>query len=168
MSKKKPARTKLQLWKRTADQITQACSGLWPNNNAACNQFVIAVAAQFGVVLNGLADNIVDEIQGAGWTALADGAAAGAAAAQGQLVVGAEKGATHVPPATEGHAVIVVSGPLALNEYPTAFWGSDDPNVRAMGDGTNTVNYAWNKNSRDLVTYAAHDVNAQLKRKVPR
>jgi hypothetical protein len=70
------------------------------------------------------------------------------------LVIGAEKAAIHVPPATEGHAVVVVKGDLAFGKYPLAFWGSTDPDVRRRGDGTKTVNYAWNKNSRDLVTYA--------------
>jgi hypothetical protein len=86
-------------------------------------------------------------------------------ASQGKLVIGGEKSTTHVPPATEGHVVVVVNGTLAMGKYPTAFWGSDDATVRANGDGSKTVNYAWNKNSRDLVTYASHDVSSSVRRR---
>ena len=52
------------------------------------------MAAKFGVTLSGVADDITDEIGGAGWKALQDGAAAGAAAAQGSLVIGAQSETT--------------------------------------------------------------------------
>lgn len=147
---------------RTADDIAKVCSDIWPDNNLFCNKFVIAVAAKLGVTLSGVADKIVDEIAGPGWTPLDyDGAAAAAAAEQGKLVIGAQKGSKHVPPADEGHVVVVVKGDLAFDKYPTAFWGSDVDKIREKGGGDHTVNYAYNKDSRDSVNYASIDVSSK-------
>ncbi len=37
-------------------------------NKKDCNKFVKAVSNNFGITLNGIADDIVDQIQGDGWT----------------------------------------------------------------------------------------------------
>jgi hypothetical protein len=128
--------------------------------------FVIAVAANFNITLNGNADSIVGEIGGASWSSLKDGPAASAAAAQGKFVVGGLTGADTSPAQPHGHVVVVVDGPLDHQKYPTAFWGSDNGSVRKNGDGDHCVNWAWNPASRDKVTYASHDVSAGILKKL--
>ena len=53
-----------------------------------------------------------------------------------------------------GHVVIVVKGPLARGKYPTAYWGSLNPAIRADGGVGTTINFAFNTKARDRVTYA--------------
>lgn len=134
----------------TADDIKTFCENEWEANKSNCSGFVKAVATDLGITLTGQADDIVDQIQGAGWTSIADGVQAKTKAEEGWLVVAGQKGADHVPPATNGHVVVVVSGQLASGKYPTAYWGT----LGAVGKKDTTLNFAWNKESRDNLVYA--------------
>jgi hypothetical protein len=101
------------------DQIITICEQAWPAHQSDCSGFVKAVAAQLGVALNGLADDIVDEIQDEPWEVLDDGpAAAGKAAQAGMFVVGGLKGSDEQQPSQHGHVVVVVAGPLAHARVP--------------------------------------------------
>ena len=121
-------------------------------------KFVIAVAQTVGVVLSGLADDIVTQISGSGWTKLDDGVAASEAAKRGCLVIGgltaAELGDTN------GHVVIVVepTGPLAFGKYPYAYWGSENAAIREKGDERTTLNWAFSKDVRDDIHYASYSL----------
>lgn len=134
-----------------AQKVIDACEEVFDDNSDDCNKFAKAVAATFGVTLTGNADAIVDQVQGDGWTSLADGVEAKAKADDGWLVIGGLKGADQTPPADHGHVVIVVSGPLAHDKYPTAYWGR----LGGGGEKNKTVNYAWKQADRDKVKYAA-------------
>jgi hypothetical protein len=139
----------------SASQIIDRCEAVWDANKADCNAFAKAVASGFQVTLNGQANDIVDQIQSeAGWSRLADGASAKAAADQGKLVIGGLKGGDMATPSAHGHVVVVVSGPLASGKYPTAYWGQ----LNAVGRKNTTVNYAWRAGDRDKVIYAARSV----------
>jgi hypothetical protein len=52
------------------DDIVNACKQLRidPANARECNQFVISVAARFGVTIGGTADEIMEKIAGVDWT----------------------------------------------------------------------------------------------------
>lgn len=139
----------------TADDIIAICERKWDTNKSDCNAFVKAVATDYGISLNGLADEIVTTILGAGWEQLGkDGVAAKAAADSGKLVIGGLKGSDHNPPRDHGHVVIVVSGPLARGKYPSGYWGS----TGGVGKKNATLNYAWNADDRDNVVYGARSV----------
>jgi hypothetical protein len=120
-----------------------------------CSGFAKAVADDLGVVLTGDANGIVDFIQVA-WSPLQDGATARAFASRGFFVIGGVKASRH------GHVVVVVDGPLAHNKYPYAFWGSYQA-LTILGQTVNagfsrghgTLNYAFPKDQRDQVFYAA-------------
>lgn len=134
--------------------VVEACQANYQAHIGDCNGFARAVATAVGVALAGNADRITDVLRSAadGWTALADGTAAAAAAANGQLVIGGLKGSEQATPDPHGHVVVVVPGPLAHDAYPTAWWGSLGGNP-----GQNkTVNWAWTAADRDNVSYAAH------------
>lgn len=133
----------------TAAQIIQVCRDQWPGQKSNCSGFVEAVAKQLGVTLSGLADEIYTEIQGDGWTAIPDGIAAKAAADSGLFVIAALSGDQEVPAQEHGHVCVVVSGPLdsVHEKYPTGFWGQ----LGGVGSEMQTLNYAWNADSRDLV-----------------
>jgi len=134
-----------------SQDVIDACKNNWDANKADCSGFAKTVATALGVTLTGDANSIVDQITGAGWTVLADGAAAKNEADGGKFVVGALKGADNVPVEDHGHVVIVVSGPLAAAKYPSAYWGR----LNGVGEQNKTTNFAWNKDSRDKVTYSA-------------
>jgi|GEM_PF-517007 len=145
--------------KSVADRIIENCERLlkMPENAADCSGFAKALAKEFAVTLTGQANDIVDQLTSAnGWTELGDDAQAGqraaAAAARGELVVGARKEAGN------GHVVIVVKGaPLAHGKYPFAFWGKlNDP---ANAGFNKTVNWAWDQALRDSVTYASRAIS---------
>lgn len=143
----------------TAAKIIQSCKDTWPSKKDACNKFVIEVASKYGVTLTGLADDIVDQIKGGGWTQHGyDGIAAAQAAASGKLVIAGQKSGDHVPPANEGHVAVIIDGPLAHDEYPSGYWGSTDSALRDKGGLGTTINWAWNADSRDTVTYASRAV----------
>ncbi|HEY3782660.1 MAG TPA: hypothetical protein VGL56_16370 [Fimbriimonadaceae bacterium] len=138
----------------TPDRIIASCKAHWPVYKDDCSGFAKAVATDFGVNLTGLADNIYDEIHGPGWTHLANGVEAKEKADTGWLVLGALKGSQNVPAQTHGHVVVVVTGGLNRNKYPTAYWGR----FGGVGKENATVNWAWNPGSRDKVYYAGRAV----------
>jgi hypothetical protein len=137
-----------------AQSIISQCDIVFDANKADCNKFVKAVASHFGIELQGAADSIVDGISGAEWTQLSDGIAAKAQADSGFLVIGGLKGSDMSPPEDHGHVVIVVSGPLAQDKYPTAYWGK----LEGVGSQNKTVNWAWTSANRDKVKYACRSV----------
>jgi hypothetical protein len=140
----------------TAQRIIEACENVFDDNGEDCNKFAKAVATRFNVTLTGNANAIVDQIQGDGWTSLANGVEAKGKADDGWLVVGGLKGADQNPPKANGHVVIVVSGPLAQAKYPTAYWGQ----LGGSGDKNKTVNFAWTLADRDNVIYAARLISS--------
>jgi hypothetical protein len=113
-----------------------------------CSGFVKDVAADLGISLKGQANEIVDTIQKKPWTVLKSGAEAKQKAVLGKFVIGGLKDTPH------GHVVVVVDGPLAHGKYPTAYWGS----LHGIGKKHTTVNWSWNKNDRDKVTYCCVDI----------
>ena len=138
------------------DPVRDACEANFAAHSDDCSGFARAVGAQLGVTLNGLANDIVDTIRGgAPWTPLADGVAAAAAAAAGQLVVGGLRGNEQANPDPHGHVVVVVATlpgqALAHGKYPYAYWGK----LGGTGAEDQTINWAWNTQDRDNVTYAA-------------
>jgi hypothetical protein len=138
-----------------ADRVKAACEACFDAHENDCSGFARAVAAQLGVPLAGLANAIVDTIEGgAGWAQLEDGVAAANAAEAGKFVVGGLRGSDEATPSEHGHVVVVVGRPLAHDAYPSAYWG------RLGGGGKKdmTINWAWNADDRDNVSYAAHDV----------
>lgn len=138
----------------SAQNIINICEANFEANAGNCSGFVKAVAATLAVTLNGLADDIVTQIQTGDWQQLADGVAAAEKAGEGWLVVGGLQGGENVPPQSHGHVVIAVSGPLAHGLYPSAYWGK----LGSVGKKNTTINWAWNTDSRDKVIYAAIQV----------
>jgi len=138
----------------TADDIKQACESCFEANKDNCSGFAEAVADTFDITLTGQANDIADEIRQAGWQLLSDGAEAKEKADAGCFVVAALKGADNVPPQEHGHVAIIVSGPLAQGKYPTGYWGT----LGGTGMKNTTINYAWNKDSRDKVIYASRTI----------
>ena len=134
-----------------AQQVIDTCEADFDAHSGDCSGFVKAVALDLGITLTGLANSICDQIQTDDWEQLADGIEAKSMADQGYLVIGGLKGGDNVPPQAPGHVVVVVSGPLAHAKYPTAYWGK----LGGVGAKNQTVNFAWNAASRDLVIYAA-------------
>ncbi|MEO6978741.1 MAG: hypothetical protein ABI113_10195 [Mucilaginibacter sp.] len=137
-----------------AQKIIDTCEANFDANAGNCSGFVKAVSADLSVTLTGQADDIVDQIQTADWQQLADGVEAKAKADEGWLVVGGLQGGENVPPQIHGHVVIVVSGPLAHDLYPSGYWGK----LGSIGKKNTTINWAWNTDSRDKVIYAAVQV----------
>lgn len=139
------------------DRVTAECLAQWPAHKEDCNQFVKAVAARLGVALSGNADAIVDSIRGAGWTPLADGVAAAAAAERGDFVVGgmksSELGDAH------GHVVVVVRGPLEHGKYPRAYWGSLSETIRDNGGLGKGVNWSFSRDKRDSISFGSRAVD---------
>jgi hypothetical protein len=138
----------------SAADIKAACAAEYAANKDDCNKFAKAVGARFGIQFTGQADDIVDQITGLGWTRLSGGAQAKTMADQGMFVVAGLKGSGHNPPRPNGHVAIVVTGPLAHNRYPTAYWGS----LGGTSGENNTLNFSWNQADRDSVIYAARSV----------
>jgi hypothetical protein len=64
-------------------------------------------------------------------------------AGEGNLVIGGLKAVGH------GHVVIVVSGPVASDKYPTAYWGS----LGGSPAKAKTVNWSWSSRDRDKIIY---------------
>lgn len=137
-----------------ANEIIDQCEAVWDAHKDNCSGFAKAVATKFGVTLTGQANDIVDQIKGSAWTRLSDGAAAKAAADEGKLVIAGMKGADQVPAASNGHIVVVVSGPIHTNRYPSAYWGT----LNGVGRKNTTLNYAWKSGDRDRITYACRVV----------
>lgn len=134
-----------------AKKIIDVCEDEWPTNKSDCSGFVKDVAAALGVSLSGQANDIVDQIAGPGWTKLTDGKAAKQAADEGKFVIGGLNGSDEQTPSAHGHVVVVVSGPLAKDQYPTAYWGT----LGGTGERLRTVNWAWRSIDRDKVLYSS-------------
>jgi hypothetical protein len=140
------------------DRVKDACEACFAAHEDDCSGFAKAVAAQLGVPLAGLANDIVDLISsGNGWKPLEDGAAAAEAAESGRFVIGGLKGPEQAHPSAHGHVVVVVGPPLARDAYPSAYWGR----LGGGGRRDTTVNFAWNVADRDNVFYAQHDLPPQ-------
>jgi hypothetical protein len=133
----------------SGQRVIAACEAVFDHDKSDCSAFARDVAKQVGVTLTGNADAIVDAIR-KDWTKLDDGVAACAAADAGQLVIAGLKGSEQIEPSTHGHVVVVVSGPLAHDKYPSAYWGR----LGGVGARDKTLNYAWRAGDRDAITYA--------------
>lgn len=133
-----------------AKNIIDVCEDEWPANKDDCGGFVKDVAAALGISLSGQANDIVDQIAGPGWNKLTDGQAAKQAADEGKFVIGGLKGSDQQTPSAHGHVVVVVSGPLAKDQYPTAYWGK----LGGTGERAKTINWAWKAIDRDKVLYS--------------
>jgi hypothetical protein len=140
-------------------EIIKACKQLLTitANSRDCNKFVIAIAAKFGVILNGIADQIMTQITNGNWTQHGrDGAFASRAAADGALVVGGMT--SRALGDAHGHVLIVVKGQLANGKYPTAYWGSENALIRPIGALGKTVNFSFLPRDRDNDVYASRSV----------
>jgi hypothetical protein len=138
----------------TAQQIIDECEANFETNKSDCSGFVKSVATAFSINLTGQADNIVDQITSSGWTILSDGIDAKNKADDGLFVVAGLKSFDNVPQQRNGHVAIIVSGELAQQKYPTGYWGK----YGGVGEKNKTINWAWNRDSRDKVIYSAKPV----------
>lgn len=138
-----------------SQEIIDECETQFESHKNDCSGFVKAVSSKFAVSLDGQADNIVDQMQGAGWTKFGkDGVKAKAKADAGWLVIGGLKSEDHNPARNNGHVAIIVKGGLDHNKYPTGYWGSSG----GAAEKNKTVNYAWNSSDRDNVIYCGIEV----------
>jgi hypothetical protein len=141
------------------DAVKDACEACFADHANDCSGFAKAAASRLRVTLQGLANDIVDEVRrDAEWTRLANGVEAAREAAAGKLVIGGLRGDEQTHPDEHGHVVIVVDGPLAHDKYPSAYWGK----LHGGGKENQTVNWAWTEADRDNVTYAAHDITPAI------
>jgi hypothetical protein len=125
--------------------IAEVCEANWAANKSDCSAFVKAVAADLGIQLTGLANDIVDQVGRSPWVSLKkDGVAARSRADAGFFVIGGLKVL-----GGHGHVVVVTPGPLAFSKYPTAYWGR----LNGTGKKNTTINFAWNEADRDKVLY---------------
>ena len=124
--------------------IVRACDANWEANKRDCSAFVKAVASDLGITLTGQANDIVDQIGRAPWTSLSDGVAAKQRAEMGCLVVAGLKDTPN------GHVVVITPGTLDRGKYPTGYWGK----LHSIGKKNTTINYAWDEDDRDNVTYS--------------
>ena len=124
--------------------VVSACQSNWEAHKCDCSGFVKAVASDLGVTLTGMANDIVDQIQAAPWTVVPDGPTAAGKAADGFFVVAGLKDNPH------GHVVVITGSPLAHDKYPTGYWGR----LGGVGCEDQTINWSWNAEDRDKVTYA--------------
>ncbi len=138
-----------------AARIIAACEAEFALAQDDCALFVRRVCGRLGVMVAGNADAIVTAVRGS-WRLLPDGMAAKHAADLGELVVAGLKGNEHARPTAEGHVAVVVAGPLAQGAYPTAYWGQSG----GTGAQGQTLNWAWQRDDRDRVTYAARRLAA--------
>lgn len=130
------------------NKVVQACEKHWEAHKSDCSGFAKAVAQELGISLTGSANDIVDQTQRPPWTVLKSGVEAKYKADEGMLVVGGLKAVGN------GHVVIVVPGPLLHNKYPTAYWGR----LGSTGRKNATVNWSWDEDDRDDVTYSCIQV----------
>jgi hypothetical protein len=129
------------------DKIKIACDKHWKAHKADCSGFVKAVAGELGFTVTGQANDIVDQMATLPWKPLASGKDAKAQADLGYLVLGGLKATSN------GHVVVVVSGPLNRDKYPTAYWGK----LGGEGKKATTINWSWNATDRDKVSYAYYN-----------
>lgn len=138
----------------TAKKIIDVCEDEWPANKSDCSGFVRDAAGALGVTLEGNANDIVDQINSGAWDQIPDGKAAKDAADKGKLVIAGLRGDAQQQPAKHGHVVVVVSGPLSKEKYPTAYWGT----LGGTGERAKTLNWAWRAGDRDRIRYGATSV----------
>lgn len=138
------------------DRVKDACEACFDAHKGDCSGFVRAVGTSLGVTITGLANEITDALSAGGpWRELDDGVAAAASAAAGKFVVAGLRGDEQATPDAHGHVVVVVAGqPLAHEAYPFGYWGR----LGGVGSKNTTINFAWNANDRDNVTYAERDI----------
>lgn len=144
-----------------ASNVISKCEDNWDNFKSNCSGFAEAVAGDLQITLTGQADDIVDQINGAGWTVLkatsgkSPAVMAKEQADAGKFVLAAMKGQDHNPSRKNGHVAIVVSGELdSSGRYPHAYWGA----LGGVGRKNATINYSWNAADRDRVTYSYTDI----------
>ncbi len=125
-------------------RVVSTCEEKWDAHKCDCSGFVKAVASELGITLNGMANDIVDEIQGEPWVVIQNGLEARQKAEDGLFVVAGMKEAGH------GHVVVITPGPLAHDRYPTGYWGR----LGSVGKKDSTINWAWNEQDRDHLVYA--------------
>jgi hypothetical protein len=135
--------------------IAAVCEKHFEAHKSDCSGFAKAVATELGVTLTGQANAIVDTLKSGagGWVVLADGKTA-ARTALTKLVIAGLRGDAQAVSVANGHVVVVVPGALAHGKYPTAYWGQ----LNSVGKKNQTINWAWTKDDRDKVVYAAHDI----------
>ena len=137
------------------DRIKQACTQEYDAHKGDCSAFVRAVGDGLKVKIQGQADDIVKTLRAGGsWTKLPDGPTAAARAKAGKLVVAGLRGDEQAEHSNHGHVVVVVDGPLAHGQDPSAYWGS----LAGQPGKFQTINWAWTQQDRDKVTYAEHDL----------
>lgn len=137
--------------------IVKACERSWEEefialirNKNDCSGFVKSVAQKLGVSLPAVnADGIVDAISKS-WSKLGTGADAANKAAAGHLVLAGLKAMDHSKKASQGHVVIVISGPLYRGTYPKCWGGSTGA---AQSNGNKSVGEVWNTVDRDRAGY---------------
>jgi hypothetical protein len=134
--------------------VRESCEKHFEAYKNDCSGFVAAVAGDFGIRLIPPANAIVRQLQELPWLSLGhDGSRAKTFADDGWLVIaGKENAGGH------GHVAVVVSGPLALGKYPTAYWGSLGGTPRKEA----TINWSWRADDRDEVLYAAYAIGGLL------
>lgn len=137
----------------TPEKIIACCEAHWEAYKSDCSGFVKAVARELGTNLEGDANAISEFIQQLPQKT-SDGMTAATWASEGKLVVAGLKGQDHQPPRSHGHVVVVVVGPLAHDQYPSAYWGT----LGSTGRKNQTLNWAWNSRDRDHLTYAVIDL----------
>jgi hypothetical protein len=137
------------------DRVREACEACFDAHSGDCSGFARAVSSRLGVQMSGLADQMVDAIRDENaWRPLPNGIAAAQSAADRKLVIGGLKGSEQTNPDRHGHVVVVVTGPLAHDAYPSAYWGK----LGGVGAKNKTTNWAWRAEDRDHVSYAEHDI----------
>ena len=129
------------------NKIKILCEKYWDTYQRDCSGFAKAVAKELHVSMTGQANDIVDQIQNSPWKVLKDGSEADAEARSGKFVIAGLKATGN------GHVAIIVPGTLAHGKYPTGYWGS----IAGVGRKNQTINYSWNKTTRDKVNYASVD-----------
>jgi hypothetical protein len=139
-----------------AQDIINECEGKFEANKSDCSAFVKSVASAFSLSLSGQADDIIQQISNSDWTILDDGIDAKKKADLGWFVIAGLIGNENVPPQKNGHVAVIVAGQLAQNKYPTGYWGKlNDPDNAGKNK---TINWAWNKDSRDKVKFYGKQV----------
>ncbi len=138
-----------------SQELIYECETQFESYKDDCSGFAKVVSSKFGASITGNADNIVDQIQGPGWTKFEkDGVKAKLKADAGWLVIGGLKSGDHNPARSNGHVAIIVKGGLDHNKYPTGYWGSSG----GVAEKNKTVNYAWNTSDRDNVIYCGREI----------
>jgi hypothetical protein len=126
------------------DLVIAACERCWDDYQEKSAGFVKAVAREFGIRLTGTPNEIIDQIRQEPWTVILSSRDAAAKAETALVLAGLKD-------KEEGMVVVVVPGPLALQRYPSAYWGQ-----AGGGRKRSTLNLAWDEHGRDRLTYSFH------------